>query len=447
MTKQKKYFGTDGIRGRVGVRCITPEFMLKLGWAAGQVFSKNGCTRVLIGRDTRISGDVLQSALQAGLASAGIDVRLLGVIPTPAVAHLTRTLRAEAGIVISASHNPYYDNGVKFFDANGLKLSDETELEIESYIDTAESDMVAVSRLGTVKSIRDAGGRYIEFCKNTFPSHLSLEGLKLVIDCANGATTGIAFKVLHELRAEVIAIHETPDGFNINTECGATHVASLQAAVKKHKADAGLAFDGDGDRLIMIDHRGEIVDGDQMLCLLAHDTHRTFDGIVGTVMSNLGLEQALEKKQIGFYRAQVGDRYVLEALLERGWTLGGEASGHIVDLLYTTTGDGIVTALQVLRVMQSTQRSLAALVKQMVKRPQVLINVPVECVVDLTEYPNILDAVKMVEVDLQDRGRVLLRPSGTEPVVRVMVEGNEAEEVQHAAEQLAGVVERTLRRV
>lgn len=439
----KKYFGTDGIRGQVGQKHINAEFMLKLGFAAGMVFSKQGPAEVLIGRDTRISGDLLQSALQAGFASAGVDVRLLGVIPTPAVAHLTRSLRAQAGVVISASHNPYQDNGVKFFDDKGMKLSDEAEYEIEEKLSGA-IHTVASNHLGTIKSIRDASGRYIEFCKSTFPTNLNLQSLKIVIDCANGAMTNIANKVLHELRGEVIAIHDRPDGYNINHQCGATKVADLQKAVVQHVADIGLAFDGDGDRLIAVDHLGEVVDGDEMLCILANDQHRQFPGIVGTVMSNLGLEQALLASKIDFYRANVGDRYVLEELLKRGWPLGGEASGHIVDLSITTTGDGIITALQMLRVMQSSKKSLHELKSRMTKRPQVLLNVPTDKVIDLKHYPKITDAVKAIELLLQDRGRVLLRPSGTEPVVRVMVEGNDEPEVKAVAQKLADVVAREI---
>jgi len=439
----KQFFGTDGIRGAVGSSTICPDFMLKLGWAAGQVLARQSHTTVLIGRDTRVSGDMLQSALQAGLAAAGVDVQLLGVIPTPAVAHLTHSLRAEAGIVISASHNQYQDNGVKFFNADGMKLSDEQELAIESKLQQS-MQTVPSNKLGTIKSVRDAAGRYIEFCKSTFPSSLHLRGLRIVVDCANGATAEVAPKVFHELGAEVIPVFHQPDGYNINQHCGATDVEALQLEVQKRQAHVGVAFDGDGDRLMMVDHLGERVDGDEILCILAHDDHVARPGIVGTVMSNLGLEQALSRQSIPFARAKVGDRYVLEELLARGWSLGGEASGHVVDLTFTTTGDGIITALQVLRVMQSRKQALADLKTVMTKRPQVLLNVPVTGVISLAEFPRIFDAVREAETLMADRGRVLLRPSGTEPLVRVMVEGNDAEEVSHWANRLAGVVAREI---
>ena len=442
----RQYFGTDGIRGEVGQSLINAEFSQKLGWAAGRVLGQDSESLVLIGRDTRVSGDMLQSALQSGLSAAGVDVRLLGVIPTPAVAHLTHSLRATAGIVISASHNAYQDNGVKFFGNDGMKLSNATEAAIEEMIDMPMVTMRS-DELGTVKSIRDAGGRYIEFCKSTFPYHFTLRGLKVAVDCANGATASIAPKVFHELGAEVIAIADQPDGYNINRGCGATDVAALRELVVQKQMDVGIALDGDGDRLIMIDAQGKIVDGDEILCILAQNRDLQRDnqqGVVGTVMSNLGLEQALVQSGIAFERANVGDRYVLEALLKHGWSLGGESSGHIVDLSLTTTGDGIITALQVLRVMVRHKKALRELTSRMTKRPQVLINVPVGNMVQLESFPMIADAVQKMESELADRGRVLLRPSGTEPVVRVMVEGNDHEEVQLAAERLAALVAREL---
>ena len=345
----KRYFGTDGIRGQVGKGHITVEFMLKLGWAVGTVLAHEQHARVLVGRDTRISGVVLQSALQAGLSAAGVDTHLLGVLPTPAVAYLTHSLRANAGIVISASHNPYQDNGVKFFNSDGMKLSDELEYQIEAVLEKPML-MQSSSHLGKVETLVDAAGRYIEFCKSLFPRQLNLNGFKMVVDCANGAAFDIAPTVFHELGAEVVPIAHQPDGLNINLDCGATHLSSLQQAVMDQSADIGLALDGDADRLIMVDHKGEVIDGDQILCILAMDSATgmcSHAGVVGTQMSNLGLEQALQGNGLEFVRTQVGDRYVMEELLARNWTLGGESSGHIVNLDYTTTGDGVLTALQV----------------------------------------------------------------------------------------------------
>ncbi|MCH9770054.1 MAG: phosphoglucosamine mutase [Gammaproteobacteria bacterium] len=443
---EKHYFGTDGIRGEVGSRLINAEFVLKLGWATGKVLAKSDEAKVVVGCDTRISSKLLQSVLLAGFASAGVDVFLLGVIPTPAVAYLTHSLRAQAGIMISASHNPYYDNGFKFFDENGMKLSNELELAIEAQLKqsmrTAHSDSI-----GKITRINDASGRYVEFCKSTFPTQLSLKGLKVVVDCANGAGFSVAPSIFYELGVEVIPLATKPDGYNINKNCGATDVKSLQAAVLEHTADLGIALDGDGDRLMMVDHLGEIVDGDQILCLLAKDNSTGMgsrQGIVGTVMSNLGLEQALIADGISFTRTAVGDRYVLEELIERGWSLGGESSGHIVNLDFTTTGDGIITALQVLRVMKMANKNLHQLKQAMTKRPQVLINVPVKATVNLMDYPEINAAIKVVEKKLAGRGRVLVRPSGTQPYVRVMVEGNDMSEVQQVAEQLVAVTEAEL---
>lgn len=446
MQKQKKYFGTDGIRGQVGKSLINAEFMLKLGWAVGKVLAQKDLATVLIGKDTRISGYMIESALQAGFSAAGVDTKILGPMPTPAIAYLTHSIRASAGIVISASHNTYQDNGVKFFDKNGYKLSDELELAIEAQIDTPMRT-VSADRLGKAKRMVDAPGRYIEFCKSTFPSNLTLKGLKIVVDCANGATYYVSPHIFHELGAGVTAIGDQPDGFNINQGSGATDPRKLQKIVVDIGADIGIAFDGDGDRVIMVDHNGEVVDGDELLCIMAKDRLTgigSASGVVGTVMSNLGLEQALQQYGIAFERAPVGDRYVLERLQKNGWLLGGEASGHIVDLDYTTTGDGIITALQILRIMQMSGKSLSELKRAMVKRPQVLINVPVFGVVDIKKYPKIEKAVADAEKVLNGTGRVLLRPSGTEPVVRVMVEGNDEGLVRETAEALAQAVEKAV---
>jgi len=448
---KRQYFGTDGIRGRVGSEIMNPEFMMRLGFAAGSVLTKNNAATVLIGHDTRLSCDMLESALQCGLSAAGVNVQLVGVLPTPAIAYLTRSLQASAGIVISASHNSYQDNGIKFFNQQGMKLSDDFELAIEDALPTS-IDQLVLDSLGKVECLMDAARRYIDFCKSIFLSQLSLKDLKIVLDCANGATYDVAPRIFQELNAELITIHNTPNGKNINDHCGATDVESLQIAVNKYKADLGLAFDGDGDRLILVDHHGEIVDGDEILCILAKYRDNTTTnsksnqhrGIVGTVMSNLGLEQALTADGIAFERTPVGDRYVLEALIDKGWTLGGEASGHIVDLNYTTTGDGIVTGLQVLRVICKTKKTLHALKKTMVKRPQVLINVPIKEKIDLTANKNIQQAVLKVESELKDQGRVLLRPSGTEPLIRVMVEGNDQCKVKNAAESIATAVQKSI---
>ena len=439
---KKKYFGTDGIRGRVGESHINPELLLQLGWAAGKVLVNNNHPTVLIGRDTRISGYVLQSALQAGLAAAGVNVKSLGVIPTPGVAYLTKSLRVAAGIVISASHNKYQDNGIKFFDHEGMKLSDEVEFAIEAHL---EKPMTSVRSedFGTVVSMYDAPGRYIEFCKSVFPPRLTLSDIKIVVDCANGACFEVAPSVFRELGAEVVAIGCEPDGFNINEGCGATDVTQLQRKVLEVQADIGIALDGDGDRLILVDEKGESVDGDEILCILAKERGGHL-GVVGTLMSNLGLEQSLDKNGISFERANVGDRYVMEVLQKKGWTLGGEASGHIVDLNVTTTGDGIVTALQVLHTMQASKVSLHKLKQAMIKRPQILINVPIKQRVNLTDYPSITKAVSDVELEMQGKGRVLLRPSGTEACVRVMVEGNDEQQTRLAAEKIAKIVEREL---
>lgn len=438
----KKYFGTDGIRGRVGEHPITAEFMLKLGWATGRVLGRAGGDLVIIGKDTRISGYMFESALEAGLSAAGIDIRLLGPMPTPGIAYLTRTLHACAGIVISASHNPYFDNGIKFFSRQGAKLPDEVEFAIEEELDKP-METVDSARLGKAERVPDAGGRYIEFCKSTVPMSLSLRGLKLVIDCANGATYNVAPSVFDELGASVVNIGVEPDGLNINQDCGSTRPEWLQKSVRDHGADAGIALDGDGDRVIMVDNRGELVDGDELLFIIACSRQRQGKlggSVVGTLMSNLGLEHALQAQGIAFERARVGDRYVLERLQQGGGTLGGESSGHIICLDRTTTGDGVVAALQVLAAMVQEGRPLHELKAGMKKYPQHMINVPVSRGVNLETAPIVQDAVRAVERRLNGRGRVLLRPSGTEPVVRVMVEGDDAETVMEQAGQLATVV-------
>jgi phosphoglucosamine mutase len=443
---KKKYFGTDGIRGTVGEGAINPEFMLKLGWAVGRVLAANGKGKVLIGKDTRISGYMFESALEAGLTAAGIDSLLLGPMPTPAIAYLTRTLHCDAGIVISASHNPYQDNGIKFFSARGIKLSDDIELAIEAEL---EKDMQCVdsSSLGKAERVIDAPGRYIEFCKSTVPSSLSLKGMTIVVDCAHGATYHIAPSVLDELGAKVIAIGNKPDGLNINAGVGSTQPAELQRTVVEQGADLGIALDGDGDRVIMVDHKGEIVDGDELLYIIARS--RLSDGslsgaVVGTLMSNLGLEVALKRDGIDFKRAKVGDRYVMELLRDGGWTLGGESSGHIICLDRTSTGDGIVAALQVLYAMRRSDLSLHDLKSGMSKYPQSMENVRVSGQVDLDSCVDIHQAVAEVEAELGESGRVLLRPSGTEPLVRVMVEGEEADQVAQLTNRLAVVVKKAL---
>jgi phosphoglucosamine mutase len=442
MNEEKRYFGTDGIRGRVGEPPITPEFMLKLGWAAGKVFSESGRGRILIGKDTRVSGYMFESALEAGLAAAGVDVCLLGPMPTPAIAYLTRTFSAQAGIVISASHNPYFDNGIKFFSASGQKLDDSVELAIENQLG-ALMTMVESDQIGKVSRISDAAGRYIEFCKSCFSNEVSLGGLKIVVDCAHGATYHIAPNVFRELGAEVIEIGTAPDGFNINDNIGSTSPASIIATVIEHGADFGIALDGDGDRLIMIDGEGEVVDGDELLLLIALDRkarNKLNGGVVGTVMSNFGLEEALEHESIPFVRTAVGDRYVLSELAQRQWQLGGESSGHILCLDLTSTGDGIISALQVVGAMIQAGKSLGELKHMMVKYPQHMINVRCRDRVEVETIPEIGKAIESAEGKLNGRGRVLLRASGTEPVVRVMVEGENLNQVEKLASELAEVV-------
>ena len=438
----RKYFGTDGIRGRVGNGSITPEFIMKLGWAAGRVLSKQGRGTVLVGKDTRISGYMFESALEAGLSAAGVDIGLLGPMPTPAVAYLTRTFHAQAGIVISASHNAFYDNGIKFFSADGTKLEDDVELAIEAEIDKPMST-VDSSKLGKASRINDAAGRYIEFCKSTVPMRMDLEGIRIVVDCAHGATYHIAPRVFEELGAEVISIGVEPDGLNINENCGSTKPEALQASVVELSADVGIALDGDGDRLIMVDAEGNLVDGDQILYVIAMSRllDEQLDGsVVGTVMSNLGLEHALTEQGIGFRRTKVGDRHVMNTLRESGWSLGGENSGHIICLDRTSTGDGIVAALQVLYAMVSSQKALDQLLKGLTLYPQTLINIPLDIPFNFDESEIVKAAMHEAEYQLGDTGRILLRASGTEPLLRVMVEGRDGDLVQKQADLLADAV-------
>ncbi len=444
MKQQRKYFGTDGIRGTVGTPPITPDFVLKLGWAAGRVL-KNGYNKnnnVLIGKDTRISGYMFESALQAGLSAAGMDIRLLGPMPTPAIAYLTRTFHAVAGIVISASHNPFADNGIKFFSTNGTKLPDDLELAIEAEMEKP-MQTVEPDRLGKAQRIDDAAGRYIEFCKSTIPYEITLKGLKIVVDCAHGATYHIAPSVFRELGANVETIGTQPNGLNINAGYGATNPQTLQNAVLYQNADLGIALDGDGDRVVMVDAKGDIIDGDELLFIIAQARHkagRLQEPVVGTVMSNLGLEQALEKQGISFKRAAVGDRYVLEMLQQDGGNLGGESSGHIICLDRTTTGDGIITALQVLAVCVQTGLPLHVLKAGMQKCPQHMINVPIRPGLEITSRSSVQTAMREAEQQLNKQGRILLRPSGTEPLIRVMVEGIDVQQVETVANQLAEVV-------
>jgi phosphoglucosamine mutase len=442
----KQYFGTDGIRGRVGELPITPDFMLKLGWACGRVFARiagadEERSTVIIGKDTRVSGYMFESALEAGLVAAGVDVRLLGPMPTPAVALMTRTHRAQAGIVISASHNPYYDNGIKFFNAEGHKLDDAVEVAIEQEL-AQTLETVDSAAIGKVIRVVDAAGRYIEFCKSTVPDRFSLRGVKIVVDCAHGATYHIAPSVFTELGAEVQAIGVEPDGFNINEGVGSTDTAALAAEVIASGADLGIALDGDGDRVLFVDNRGEVVDGDELLFIIA--CHRGSAGVVGTQMSNLGMELGLKERGIEFVRAQVGDRHVNELMQQHGWDLGGESSGHIICADLATTGDGIVAALQVLVALHSAGVDLASLKANMVKFPQHMINVRVAGRVDLQGIPGLAEAVAETEAQLGERGRVLLRPSGTEPLVRVMIEGEDVARVEELCRKLAARVEELL---
>ncbi|MEQ1531091.1 MAG: phosphoglucosamine mutase [Methylococcales bacterium] len=442
----RKYFGTDGIRGRVGEPPITADFLLKLGWAAGRVFANEGHGFVLVGKDTRISGYMFESALEAGLTAAGVDTKLLGPMPTPGIAYLTRTLRAQAGIVISASHNPYYDNGVKFFSVQGTKLPDDIEHKIEQYLDSPITT-VESSKLGKAKRLADASGRYIEFCKASVPTRLDFSGMRIIIDCANGATYHIAPHVFSEVGAEVVTIGAEPDGLNINDECGATKPEKLAATVLAYRADLGIALDGDGDRLIMVDHKGEIVDGDELIYIIAKSRiesgHMT-GPVVGTLMTNLGMEHGLKKLGIDLVRAKVGDRYVMEMLAEHKGILGGENSGHIICLDRTTTGDGIIAALQIMAEMQSSGKNLHELKSGMQKYPQILVNVKTSKKVNPDTDQSIQKAVQSIEKKLGDKGRVLLRASGTEPLIRVMVEGEQEDAVKKYAHQLAEDVKKAI---
>ncbi len=439
----RKYFGTDGVRGRLGVGAITPEFVLKLGWAAGRVLGSDMKSRVLIGKDTRISGYLLESALEAGLSAAGVNISLLGPMPTPGVAYLTRTLHAQAGIVISASHNPYQDNGIKFFSGDGCKLPDEVELAIEAEMD---KPLVTVESSSLGKAVRmDAEGRYIEFCKSTIPLNTKFSGMKVVVDCAHGATYNIAPFVFDELGAEVIAIGNKPNGFNINEGVGSTYPEHLKASVLEHQADLGIALDGDGDRLIMVDDQGNEVDGDQILYIIARSRIRTGElhgAVVGTLMSNLGLEHALREHGVAFERTQVGDRYIMERLNQKGWMLGGEQSGHIICLDRTTTGDGIVSALQVLAEMRATGQSLRDLTVGMTKYPQKLVNIHLggKTPVEVMGAKEVKKAVREAELEMGKSGRVLLRPSGTEPLIRIMLEGSDGRQVEQLTGQISAVV-------
>ncbi|MCF7984601.1 MAG: phosphoglucosamine mutase [Thiohalocapsa sp.] len=439
---KRKYFGTDGIRGRLGEPTISPDFVLKLGWAAGRVLGGPSGGTVLIGKDTRISGYMFESALEAGLVAAGVDIRLLGPMPTPGVAYLTRTFRAAAGIVITASHNPYDDNGIKFFSADGDKLPDDAELAIEAEIDR-QFTTVQAADLGKVRRVEDAAGRYIEFCKSSIPPAMSLAGLKIVIDCAHGATYNVAPYVFEELGADVVVIGASPDGFNINRDVGSTKPEALAKKVLAERADLGIAFDGDGDRLMMIDAAGRTIDGDALIYIIAksRQAHGSLHGpVVGTLMSNLGLELALKALGLTFDRTKVGDRYIMEHLKATDGVLGGEPSGHIICRDRTSTGDGIISALQVLSALAEAECTLSEAVGDVQQYPQVLVNIRLQRRVDALSLPAVQDAVRAAEAELGDAGRVLLRPSGTEPVVRVMVEGIDAAQVQRLSEALAEVV-------
>jgi phosphoglucosamine mutase len=445
---KKKFFGTDGIRGKVGTSPITVQWMYRLGLAVAEVFSPKVASPVIIARDTRLSGAALQLALQAGLSSLGFKSWSAGVLPTPAVAYLARKHKAALGIMITASHNPYYDNGVKFFDSNGEKLSDDLEYAIESALLAQKN--VCDSQFDDTDSVvvdfDKAGLEYIAFCKESLPSSSSLAGKKIVLDVANGAMFSVAPKVFSELGAEVYTIHNDPNGTNINKSCGATHLSSLQQAVVSRGADCGIAFDGDGDRCMMVDHQGEIVDGDQILCILAHHASHQGEikGVVGTLMTNLGFEQSMNHAGIEFVRANVGDRYVLSACKQRGWDLGGEGSGHLINLKLSTTGDGVLSALQVLKAIGDEEKSLYELKQVMVKHPQVLLNVPVSQVVVLKDHPDLLGEIQKASDRLAGKGRILVRPSGTEPCVRVMAEGENEDEILSAANDLKAQVEKHL---
>lgn len=439
----RKYFGTDGIRGRVGEYPIVPDFVMKLGWAAGKVFARLGKKRILIGKDTRLSGYMFESALEAGLSAAGVDVYLLGPMPTPGIAYLTQTFHADAGIVISASHNSFEDNGIKFFSRSGEKLPDAVEQEIEEWLDKP-METVPPAKLGKARRINDAAGRYIEFCKNTLPFNTSLQSLKLVLDCAHGATYHIAPAVFTELGAQVEVIGAQPDGLNINKGYGSTNPQALAAKVIETGADLGIGFDGDGDRLVMVTQTGRLLDGDDLLYILARNLHskgQLQGGVVGTLMSNLGLELGLKDLGIKFVRANVGDRYVMEELQKNNWILGGENSGHLVCRHVQSTGDGIVAALQVLQAILEADGQVEALLKDLRKMPQSLVNLRTQGDRDaLVRHPQVVAKIKAIEDAMQGRCRILLRPSGTEPLLRVMVEGEDAAKVQSLAEDIARVI-------
>jgi phosphoglucosamine mutase len=441
----RHYFGTDGIRGVVGQDPITPDFFIRLGFAIGSILVKNNRDKkikhpsVVIGKDTRVSGYMLESALEAGFIAAGVDVYLTGPMPTPAIAYLTKALRSQAGIVISASHNPFPDNGIKIFSEAGEKLPDAFETEVELALNQP-IQTVLPNELGKAKRVDDAEGRYVEFCKSTFPEKLNLRGLKIVIDCAHGATYHVAPKIFSELGAEVIAIGNEPDGFNINLNVGSTHPKTIKEATLKHKADIGIAFDGDGDRVVMIDHLGNIVDGDQLVLVIARalkEKNQLKGGVVGTLMTNMAIEKALKELEIDFVRTHVGDRYVLETLLEKGWSIGGENSGHILTLDAHSTGDAIIASLQVLKSLRLLNQSLHEATKDAPLYPQILVNIEMHKKIDLENNKSIQDVIKNVEAKLNNKGRVLLRPSGTEPKIRVMVEGENLEEVKTYANQIA----------
>ncbi len=446
----RKYFGTDGVRGLVGQAPITPDFVMRLGYAAGKVLAKSASTgtarpAVLIGKDTRISGYMLEAALEAGFSAAGVDVKLAGPMPTPAIAYLTRALRLQAGVVISASHNPFQDNGIKFFSDQGTKLPDAVELDIEAMLEQP-MECVSPEKLGRARRLDDAQGRYIEFCKSTFPNELDLRGLKVVVDCAHGAAYNIAPHVFHELGAEVVAIGNKPDGLNINAGVGATAPKAMAAAVLEHNADLGIALDGDADRLIMCDAAGRMYNGDELLYVMVMDrvANGGVAGAVGTLMTNMAVEVALKEKGIGFARAKVGDRYVLEVMQEKGWILGGEGSGHLLALDKHSTGDGIISALQVLSALKRSGKTLAQIAGEVTLFPQTLINVRVPAGFDWTKNAAMVAEKELVEVELGDTGRVLIRASGTEPLIRVMVEARDADKAQSMARRIADKVETAL---
>ncbi len=440
------FFGTDGIRGQVGVEPITPKTIVHLGWALGTVVKRHyGKGSVLVGKDTRVSGYLLESAMEAGLSSAGMDVTMLGPLPTPAIAYLTQTARANAGVVISASHNHYSDNGIKFFAPNGAKISDEIQTEIEALM-SHDMSVVESQELGKAHRMDDAVGRYVEFCKGTIPRRMDFKGLKVAIDCANGAAYQSAPAAFHELGADIHVINNHPNGFNINNDCGSTHIGGLQRLVLEKKCDVGIAFDGDADRVLMVDKNGDVIDGDQLLFIIANSQRkqgRLRGGVVGTLMSNFGMQKALEERDIPFVRAKVGDRYVMQELKARDWVIGGESSGHIICLDKTTTGDGLVSALQVLTQMKFMDQPLDELASQMQMYPQTMINVELPLgtkAAEICQLTAVKDAVAEAEENLAGTGRVLLRPSGTEPVIRVMVEGQDEQQVKSRCEEIAEIV-------